>query len=213
MMISPDTDGLIRTLARQAGTSQGPDAATFERRFLIAAALSLAVAVALVFALIGIRPDFAAAAQRAPFLYKIASTLALAVGGFLLARRAAQPGGARPSLLALLPGLFLLALRAATDGSGLIGHSGVSPQACVGAILLVSMPALAIILGALRSGAPTRPGLAGALAGLLSGALGAAAYALACVNDGGLFVAVWYPVAILIVAGIGAVCGRRSLAW
>jgi hypothetical protein len=70
-----------------------------------------------------------------------------------------------------------------------------------------------MIIGALRTGASTRPTIAGATAGLLAGALGAAAYALACKNDGGLFVAIWYSASILIVAGLGAVFGRRALAW
>jgi hypothetical protein len=46
-----------------------------------------------------------------------------------------------------------------------------------------------------------------------AGALGATAYTIACVNDGRMFVAIWYPVAILIVASVGAAIGRRVLAW
>jgi len=58
-----------------------------------------------------------------------------------------------------------------------------------------------------------RPIVAGLAAGLFAGALGAAAYAPACKNDGGLFVAIWYSAAILIVAALGAAIGRRALAW
>jgi hypothetical protein len=63
------------------------------------------------------------------------------------------------------------------------------------------------------AGAPTRPVLAGAIAGMLSGALGAGAFALACTDDGGLFAALWYPLAILVMAALGAVIGCRILAW
>jgi hypothetical protein len=57
---------------------------------------------------------------------------------------------------------------------------------------------------------PVRAGLA---AGFLAGTIGGAAYAFACRNDGALFVAVWYGLAILIVSTLGALIGRRVLAW
>jgi hypothetical protein len=215
MMSSSETDSLIQTLARQAGAERGRTPFAIDRALLIAAALALAVSVAMVLVLVGNRPDLLAAAQRTPFAFKIASTLSLACGGFFLARRAVRPGSAGLSLWALLPGALLLAFRAATDQSGLpvMGQSDVSAATCVGTILMVSMPALWLILRVLRTGAATRPGIAGALAGLLSGALGAAAYALNCINDAGLFVAIWYSVAILTMTGLGATIGRRVLAW
>jgi hypothetical protein len=214
-MSSSETDSLIQTLARQAGAERDRTRFAFDRIFLIAAALSLAVSVAMVLVLVGLRPDLLALKQRTPFDFKIASTLSLACGGFFLARRAVRPGSAGLSLLALLPGVLLLAFRGATDRSGLpvMGHSDVSAAVCVGTILMVSMPALWLILRVLRTGAATRPGIAGALAGLLSGALGAAAYTLGCTNDAGLFVAIWYSAAILIMTGLGAAIGRRVLAW
>jgi hypothetical protein len=108
----------------------------------------------------------------------------------------------------------LLAFRGATDRYGLpvVGHPDVSAAVCVGTILMVSMPALWLILRVLQTGAAARPGIAGALVRLLSGALGAAAYTLGCTNAG-LFVAFWYSAAILIKTGLGAAIGRRVLAW
>lgn len=215
MASTAHTDGLIMGLARQAGGSRVAGPRTF-RTILVAAALgSLGISVALVLALVGVRPDFAAAVHRAPFVYKIVSMLALSLGGLVLASRAALPGSGRLTLTAFLPVVLVLAFRAATDHSGLsvMGNSDISVQACVLTILGVSLPPLAILLGVLRVGAPTRPALAGAVAGTLSGALGATAYALACRNDAGLFVAIWYPLAILVMAVVGAAIGRRVLAW
>jgi hypothetical protein len=168
-----------------------------------------------VLALVGVRPDFAIAVHRAPFAYKIVSMLALSLGGLVLAIRAALPGSGRLTLTAFLPAVLVLAFRAATDRSGLsiMGNSDISAPECVLTILGTSLPPLAILFGVLRIGAPTRPALAGAIAGSLSGALGAAAYALACKNDAGLFVAIWYPLAILVMAALGAAIGRRALAW
>jgi hypothetical protein len=214
-MSSSQTDRLIHALACEAVAERDRTPFAFDRAFLISVALSLAIAVAMVLVLVGVRENLLAADHRIPFAFKIASTLSLAWGGFILARRAVQPGSAGLSLLVLLPGVLLLAFRAATDRSGLpvMGHSEDSVLVCVGTILLVSMPGLWLTLHALRAGAATRPGIAGALAGLLSGALGAAAYAIGCISDAGLFVAIWYCVAILIMTGLGAGIGRRVLAW
>lgn len=215
MMPVTDTDGLIHRLSRQAGTSWFPGARTFKLTLLIAAIASLGLSVAMVLLLVGIRPDFAAVVGHAPFAYRVASMLALGVGGLFLANRAALPGSGRLTALAVVPAAALLAFRAATDGSGLsfMGDSDISVIECVTTILVVSLPSLVILLGVMRAGAPTRPVLAGAIAGMLSGALGAGAYALACKNDGGLFIALWYPLAILVMAALGAVIGRRALAW
>jgi hypothetical protein len=45
-----------------------------------------------------------------------------------------------------------------------------------------------LLLGVMSQGVVTRPAAAGAAAGLLAGALGAMAYAIACKNNGALFV-------------------------
>jgi len=110
--------------------------------------------------------------------------------------------------------LFIL-VGAVFDRSGfpLLGAHTLSVPTCVGAIILASLPALAVMLAAMRLGIPTRPGWAGGMAGILAGSLGALAYTLACINDGAAFVALWYSLAIAIMAAIGATAGRRVLAW
>lgn len=72
---------------------------------------------------------------------------------------------------------------------------------------------LGALLLALRRGAPTSPVRAGAVASLAAGAIGAALYALHCVDDSPLFVLAWYGLAIGIVTAAGAALGRRILAW
>lgn len=210
-----DTDGLIHGLAHQAGTNRLSSARAFKLTLIVATLASMGLSVALVLLVLGTRPDFAAAVHRAPFIYKVASMLALGLGGLFLASRAALPGSGRLTALALVPAVALLAFRAATDRSGLpsMGITNISVPECVMTILVVSLLPLVVLLCVMRAGAPTRPALAGGIAGMLSGALGAAAYALACKNDAGLFVALWYPLAILTVAALGATIGRRALAW
>ncbi|PSD28791.1 hypothetical protein C7E18_00315 [Stenotrophomonas maltophilia] len=55
--------------------------------------------------------------------------------------------------------------------------------------------------------------MAGALCGLLAGALGALGYTVACVNDGAGFVTAWYSLAVLLIAALGSALGRRFLRW
>ncbi|TIM59065.1 MAG: DUF1109 family protein, partial [Mesorhizobium sp.] len=68
-------------------------------------------------------------------------------------------------------------------------------------------------LAVLRYGAPTRPVLAGAVAGLLAGGLAATFYAAHCFDDSPLFVATWYTIAIAILAALGAFGGRLLVRW
>jgi len=216
MMPSIETDSLIQNLSREAGPRRGLGGIRFGRLFAVTVALSLAAAFGMILFWIGVRPHLGQLVLETPFLFKIACTLSLAAAGIVLVHRAAVPGGIPPTLLALVPSGLLLVIGGLTDTSGLsiMGrNSGVSAPYCIGAILLASMPALVLVLGVLRTAAPTRPGLAGAITGLLAGALGATAYTIACVNDGRMFVAIWYPVAILIVACAGAAIGKRVLAW
>jgi len=59
-----------------------------------------------------------------------------------------------------------------------------------------------------RQGAPEHPALAGAAAGLLAGAIGAALYATHCPDDSPLFVAVWYTLAITFITALALLQGR-----
>lgn len=214
MVSDPRTDDLIGGLARQAGSSTVANPRAFRIVLGFAALCSLGISTTLVLTLLGVGPDLAAG-HREPLVYKIVSMVMLSLGGLVLASRAALPGSGRLTFVALLPAVLVLTFRAVTDQSGLsvMGSSNISVPGCVLLILTTSLMPLAILIGVLRMGAPTRPALAGAIVGMLSGALGATAYSLACRNDGGLFVAVWYPLGILVMAALGAIIARRALAW
>jgi hypothetical protein len=88
---------------------------------------------------------------------------------------------------------------------------GSNSKVCLTAVPLLSLPLLAASLIGLRHGAPTRPALAGAMAGILSSGLAATLYASNCTDDSPLFVATWYTLATLIVAAIGALVGSKVL--
>jgi hypothetical protein len=135
---------------------------------------------------LGPRPDLPVAMESARFMFKFVVTLLLALCSALLIWRLARPGApARPQamLLATIP------------------------------VLLAFGVAAELMLLGLRRCAPSNAGLTGAVAGVLSASLGAAIYAVHCPDDSPLFVAVWYSLAILFVAGAGALAGRLTLRW
>ena len=55
--------------------------------------------------------------------------------------------------------------------------------------------------------------MAGAVAGLVAGGVGATLYAMHCTDDSPLFVALWYSLAVALVALAGAAAGRWLLRW
>jgi hypothetical protein len=209
------TNVVIRRLAREAGMKPSTSVISFDTALLLGAALSFASAVMLVFAIVGIPRELATTLHSAAFHHKVSSMLLVACGGIFLVRYAGRPGARALALLTVLPGLALLTAGAISDASEFpfMGLSVISVPSCIAAIVALSLLPLGITMFVLKRGVTTRPSVAGATAGVLAGALGAAAYALVCKNNGGLFVAVWYSMAILITVGIGAVVGRRALAW
>jgi hypothetical protein len=77
----------------------------------------------------------------------------------------------------------------------------------------MSLPLLVASLIGLRHGAPTRPAVAGAIAGLVSAGLAATLYASHCTDDSPLFVMTWYTIAAALVAVVGALLGARVLRY
>jgi hypothetical protein len=88
------------------------------------------------------------------------------------------------------------------------GNAGDALAFCLKSIPFLGLAPLAATLFCLRQGAPEHPPPAGAAAGLLAGAIGAALYATHCPDDSPLFVAAWY---VGFVAALGAVAGSRLL--
>jgi hypothetical protein len=210
------TDDLIRSLIADRGTP----VPSVERQLGIALAAGFAVSAMLFWAMLAPRPDFAAAAMTLRFDLKIVETLLLAVTagllGLRLARPAAQTRGQAIALLAA-PALLLAAIAAEL---ALLPRDqwmrvlvGSNSLLCLSSIPLLSVPLLGAALYGLRQGAPTRPALTGAVAGLLAGGLAATLYAVHCFDDSPLFVATWYGLAIGLVTLAGAALGPRVLRW
>lgn len=209
------TGELIRALAADALPAPAP-----QRRLLLALAAAVAVAGGAFVLVFGTRPDLGQALLRPDSGMKQAIGListAAALGAALrLLRPEARLGGWGWALLAA-PALAAAALAATAATTPLalwpqrIVGQGVLP--CFAGVIGIGLPVLGATLAAMRTGAPARPGQAGAVAGLLAGSAGAAVYALWCTDDSPMFWGVWYVLSVASVTLLGAVLGRRLLRW
>ncbi|WP_225770532.1 NrsF family protein [Inquilinus sp. Marseille-Q2685] len=209
------TDDLITALAQDA-----PVRWPFGRAVAAAMAGGAVVAGVIFFAGVGIRPDVMQAVETVRYLFKFVVTLALAVTATGLILHLARPGVplgawrwallAAPVLLVVSVALEMMAMPMSSWGGRWIGTN--APW-CLTLIPLMALGPLALLLLALRQGAPRRPGLAGAVAGLVASGIAATFYAAHCPDDSPFFVATWYTLATGIVVLIGALAGRRWLRW
>ncbi len=210
------TGDLIRALAADSEVRAMPPG----RALALALIPGVAIALGLHFAILGLRPHLFALLGEHRLLFKLCLAVLLVSLSGPLVLRLVRPGAdiRRIALmLAIVPALLaaaslaeLLAVPAAEWGQRLVGTNAIF---CLKSIPFLATAPLVAALLALRQGAPEHPALAGAAAGLLAGAIGAACYATHCPDDSPLFVAAWYTLAIGFVAAIGAVTGRRLLRW
>jgi hypothetical protein len=211
-----NTDDLINTLIADLTVSR----LRFRQIFIAAIAIGAAIAAVVFLFSIGVRPDIGQASETLRFLFKFVVTLSLAITAAGLLWRLSIPGVSlglwewawliAPILLVAAEMAELVAMPPSTWWPRLVGTNA---RFCLSLIPLLSIGPLACILLALRRGAPTAPGLAGAVAGLVSGGIAATLYASHCTDDSPLFVATWYPMAIGIAALIGHAAGSRLLRW
>jgi hypothetical protein len=209
-----ETDQLIRTLAADNAHRARPVG------FVLALALLAAVPVsaAMFFAELGVRPDVMTAMRNPFFDLKFAVTLALAIPAIAISLHLSRPEASLHGwawLLLIPAGLLVIGTASEMMMPQRLPMMtrlvGTNSRTCLMAIPLMSLPLLAAALVGLRRGAPTRPAVAGAIAGLLSAGLAATLYASHCTDDSPLFVATWYTIATALVTAIGAVAGSRVL--
>ena len=209
-----DTDRLIETLATDNERRERPVGSVLTTALLITAPVS----IALFFAALGFRKDIDTAVYNPFFDLKFLVTMALAISAIAISIHLSRPEAS------LKGWKWLLLIPAGLLGFGIVSELmmpqqlpwltrliGSNSKVCMTAIPLLSLPLLVGALVALRHGAPTRPAVAGAYAGLLSAGFAATLYASQCTDDSPLFVATWYPLAIGLVAAIGALAGSRWL--
>ena len=209
------TDDLINLLAKDSDRPW-----SFRSVLAGAVAGGIIIAAILFFVGIGFRADISEAVKSSRFLFKFVVTVALAVTAIWVTLSVGRPGGSlahrglwlaiAPALLACAALIELLVLPESQWMPRLVGHNA---RFCLTLIPLLSIGPLACLLAALRAGAPSSPGLAGAVAGLGASGIAATFYAANCTDDSALFVITWYPIATLIVTTVGYLLGRKMLRW
>ena len=209
-----DTDQLIRTLAADNSHRARPVGLALMLALLAAAPVSLLM----FFTELGVRPDVMIAMRNPFFDLKFAVTLALAISAIAVSLHLSRPEASLRSF-----GWWLLIpagiLTAGISGEMMMPQRlpmmtrlvGKNSWVCMTAIPALSLPILTGALIGLRHGAPARPAVAGAIAGLLSAGLAATLYASHCTDDSPLFVATWYTIATALVTAIGALAGPKLL--
>lgn len=210
------TDDLIRALDADAAHRAMPLGAAW----WLAVALAAVVAAVVFFSMIGPRPDIHTAAHMTRFLLKFVFAGSLAVAAFGCVRALSSPGvSVRRCLPWLLVAPLMMAAAVITEMI-VIPHQdwaarliGTNMKYCLMFIPMIGIGPLVLFIAALRYGAPTRPGLAGAMAGLLAGGLAATFYAAHCPDDSPFFVATWYTVAIAGLSVLGLLGGRLFIRW
>lgn len=208
------TDDLIASLAADNGWRTRP-----VWLWLLAAMIAaLPLSGSLFMMSLGVRPDIATAVHSPFFDFKFVITIALASASAALSLHMSRPEASLRGwiwLLAIPAGLLGIGIAAdfaVHQRSGWTSRlTGTNSMVCMTSIPLLSLPFLAAALLTLRRGATTRPMMAGAFAGLMSGGVAATLYAMHCGDDSPLFVATWYTLGFAMIAAIGAFAGRRLL--
>jgi hypothetical protein len=211
-----DTEQLIRSLAADNSHRARPVGYALMLALLAAAPVSLLI----FFAELGVRPDVMTAMHNPFFDLKFAVTLALAISAIAVALHLSRPEASLRGfgwyllipaglLVAGISGEMMMPQRAPMMAR-LVGNNS---KICLTAIPALSLPLLIAALLGLRHGAPSRPALSGAIAGLLSAGFAATFYASHCTDDSPLFVAIWYTLATALVAALGALMGSRMLKY
>lgn len=211
-----DTQKLIGALAADAKR----ESQSMRTSWAVALGAAAVLAAIAFFALIGPRPDIADAAQTVRFLFKFVVTVALGAAAIHAVSALALPETAARRALPILAAapILLLAgvvaeLASVPAGEVSARMIGTNAAICLTFIPLIGIGPLAAFLVVLRRGAPSRPTLAGAVAGLAAGGIAATFYAAHCTDDSPLFVATWYPLAVAILAAAGSALGGWFARW
>lgn len=209
------TDDLIAALSTDL-----PPARRVDRRLLLSLAPAGLVVLAVVGLWLGFRADLMEAMRGPVFWAKAAYTTAMAVAGFWLLDRLGRPGASPRGPLILLAvtlssvlalALFELVNMPMPDRMPAV--MGDSARLCAPNIAVLSLVATPFVFAAASAFAPTRPALAGAAAGLLTGGLATTLYGLHCPEHTAAFVALWYTLGMAVAVAGGAVIGRFTLRW
>jgi len=195
------------------------------RPLWLGAALAFAAAALYIFFSYGPRPEIAAFVRgegmTAPMAwFKPLLFVVTAAGALWAVADLARPEG-RLRWRTLVPLILALAI----ELGALLGDAVTKPSEverglhqpailCMTTVVCGGLAGLIVLWRLwLRRAATSHPVVLGAMAGLATGSLMAAAYAVHCDRDWSVYILVYYGGAVAITAAIAAWLGRRVLRW
>jgi len=210
------TEDLIAELAASGPAPAPLNSSRIAVRMLIAATAAAGVFLSLV----GPRADIVTALGHPLVVTKTLLPALLAAIALPAAVRFLRPGaqlGARAFLFgvpaAIAAVLWIVTFARTAAPARFADVTPFSLAECLGLIIVISILPTIFALRLMRTGATTRPRLAGALTGLAVAACAATGYSFFCTQDNPLFYLTWYGTAIAVVSAAGAALGGRWLAW
>ena len=211
------TDALIDLLAAGPLEVRGRPVT---RRLGLALAAGGLLAFGLMAGWLGVRSDLGEMMTTPAMWTKVFFVLTATAAALWVTVRLARPGVTPGAAWLVLTMPFVLIwtvaavqISVAGPGERMDMFLGRTWAECPWRIGVLSIPTLVLNLWAMRSLAPTRLRLAGASAGLFSGALAASIYTLHCPETAAPFLGFWYVLGMLIPTAIGAALGPRLLRW
>jgi hypothetical protein len=182
--------------------------------------IGLVAAFGVMLACFGIRSDLIAGNHSGALALKIVFALSLVGTGAAFLIKSMVPGrqeGHRfaliflPFFAASAAVIEIVVRRPALASGGMI--EGAAALLCLFCIPFLAIIPFALLIWALRKGAPTDLRRSGAVAGLVAGAIGATVYSFSCPSDSWLFVFLGYTAAVALCSIVGAQVGPRLLRW
>jgi hypothetical protein len=182
--------------------------------------IGLVAAFGVMLACFGIRSDLVAGNHSGALALKIVFALSLVGTGAAFLIKSMVPGrqeGHRfaliflPFFAASAAVIEIVVRRPALASGGMI--EGAAALLCLFCIPFLAIIPFALLIWALRKGAPTDLRRSGAVAGLVAGAIGATVYSFSCPSDSWLFVFLGYTAAVALCSIVGAQVGPRLLRW
>jgi hypothetical protein len=214
-----NTDRLIEMLSAEL---EAVNSGRLGKTLILAIVTGGAIAFGLMSVTVGPRSDLQSTAHIEWVAVKLLFALSVIGTGALLLNRSMRPGREVetnwklilfPLIAALAVALAVLLGQPQAWKELVRGATTVSSMRCLLLIISFATIPLALVIYALRQGAPTRLKLCGGIAGIVAGGIGAAAYAFNCASDTVPFIAIWYGAAIVICAVVGTQLGPRVLRW
>ena len=182
--------------------------------------IGLVAAFGVMLVCFGIRSDLIAGNQSGALALKTIFALSLVGTGAAFLIKSMVPGQQAGRRLALIflpffaasaAALAMVVRQPALASGGVMG--GAAALLCLFCIPFLAIIPFALLIWALRKGAPTELRRSGAVAGLVAGAIGATVYSFSCPSDSWLFVFLGYTAGVALCSIVGAQVGPRLLRW